>query len=89
MRGLRITATGNQVMTKEDTNEAFGKDELALKVERAGKKVTVWVSQVGKEWAEIDSQEMELEQAVTVGVFVAHTGGPFAAEFREFKVTKK
>lgn len=86
---LRVTAAGNQVNTKEDQNEAFKADELSLKVERVGTKVTASVSADGKEWAELAAHEMALDKAVTAGVFVAHTGGPFAAEFREFTVTKK
>lgn len=86
---LRVTAAGNQVNSKEDTHEAFKADELSLKVERAGTKVTASVSADGKAWAEVDTHEMALDKAVTAGVFVAHTGGPFAAEFREFTVTKK
>lgn len=86
---LRITATGNQIHTKEDPNAAYQADELLLKVVRDGAKVTASVSADGKEWADIDTQEMALDKAVTAGVFVAHTGGPFAAEFREFTVTKK
>ena len=86
---LRVTAAGNQINTKEDQNAVFQADELSLKVERAGTKVTAFVSADGKEWAELAAHEMTLDKAVTAGVFVAHTGGPFAAEFREFTVTKK
>lgn len=86
---LRITAAGNQINTKEDQNAAFQAEELSLKVVRDGTKVTVSVSADGKAWTDIESAEMALDKAVTAGVFVAHTGGPFTAEFREFTVTKK
>lgn len=86
---LRVTAAGNQISTKEDPNEAFKTDELSLKVERVGTKVTASVSDDGKAWAALGSFEMALDKAVTAGVFVAHTGGPFTAEFRELTITKK
>jgi len=86
---LRAAAEGNPVNTKEDTNEAFGDDEVALKVERTGTKVTAAVARVGKAWAEIETFEMALDKTATVGLFVAHNGGAFAAEFRDFTVTAK
>lgn len=86
---LRASAEGNQVSTKEDANEAFRDDEVALKVERVGTKVTASVASVGKAWTEIDTFEMALDKTAKVGVFVAHTGGAFTAEFRDFTVTAK
>lgn len=86
---LRSTAAGNQVSTKEDGNAAFSGSDVALRVERVGTKVTASVSVPGKDWAEIESYEMALDKTAKVGVFVAHTGGPFTAEFSEFTVTAK
>lgn len=86
---LRAVAAGNQVSTKEDQNAAFTEDAVRLKVQRAGTTVTASVASVGKEWTEIDRFEMALEKSVKVGLFVAHTGGAFTAEFRDFTVTTK
>ena len=86
---LRYTTGGNQVNTKEDQNEAFAGDEVALKVERVGTTVTASVAAAGKAWTDIDSFEMALDKTAKVGLFVAHTGGQFTAEFRDFTVTPK
>lgn len=84
---LRYSVGGNQVNTKEDANAAFAADEVALKVARVGTTVTASVAAVGKGWTDIDSFEMALDKTAKVGLFVAHTGGEFAAEFRDFTVT--
>jgi len=86
---LRAVAAGNQVSTKEDQNAAFADDAVRLKVQRAGTTVTAFVAGVGKAWTEIDRFEMDLDKTAKVGLFVAHTGGSFTAEFRDFTVTTK
>jgi len=86
---LRAVAAGNQVSTKEDLSAAFAEDAVRLKVQRVGTTVTASVAGVGKEWTEIDRFEMALDKSSKVGLFVAHTGGPFTAEFRDFTVTTK
>lgn len=64
-------------------------EAVFLRLVRDGRKITTWGSRDGKEWAELDTEEVEWPAAVRVGVYAKNVAGEaFTATFDQYTLTQ-